>query len=558
MDGLTSKSPVSSSASAYSVDPPRPAREGYERSPDLKIWKRRRRSRKSQSQSGSGGQDSESHTTSSPKTPQMLPAASFPPQSPYMSESAHVYSLQHPMSSDSISGQGEQEGEWLTPKHRAFHPSLPSMTSVPTLEVARPSGPPSARSNAHNQFASRNWNRLSNTFRGSRSSREKTRSDSSEHSVGVTEDAKHDAVKNYLDRLPEAEIPEAERPEPPPKSTSEGNVKSRRVRFGRVLWHRRTSSSRASSETVKNNFTSKDQKARPTSPQIWLSQFPGGEATRVHTPPYKEDTADGRPRSMFFDVASVGNNTHGIHNGQSSQGHSQPGTDSTDSSSRGTKSITTASLKPTRPPSRSQEMRSPCSSPGNKMLGSYSPCRGLCRGYCRGPCRDPASGRNSPCGSVNRNSSMSPANRRKTSPLPLRTKGTTSSKSGTASSKSGSNSSKSGGTREWWDSPARRGPGGVGSPPPGSSRNRKANPPGTAALFEFDVPEHLPSSPMCPANLKNMKTLGKGVCVYHGRRKSSRYQVTGSDPLQSSDDGAFAGGGRSGDKGQFDDGNSSM
>lgn len=30
--------------------------------------------------------------------------------------------------------------------------------------------------------------------------------------------------------------------------------------------------------------------------------------------------------------------------------------------------------------------------------------------------------------------------------------------------------------------------------------------------FEFDLPEHLPSSPMCPANPKH-KLKGKGICV---------------------------------------------
>ncbi|KAI1103134.1 hypothetical protein F4804DRAFT_333633 [Jackrogersella minutella] len=38
--------------------------------------------------------------------------------------------------------------------------------------------------------------------------------------------------------------------------------------------------------------------------------------------------------------------------------------------------------------------------------------------------------------------------------------------------------------------------------------------------FEFDLPEHLPNSPMCPAN-KRHKSGGTGVCVYHGRRKRS-------------------------------------
>jgi hypothetical protein len=31
-------------------------------------------------------------------------------------------------------------------------------------------------------------------------------------------------------------------------------------------------------------------------------------------------------------------------------------------------------------------------------------------------------------------------------------------------------------------------------------------------FFEFDLPEHLPSSPICPANPKH-KLKGKGVCV---------------------------------------------
>ena len=37
--------------------------------------------------------------------------------------------------------------------------------------------------------------------------------------------------------------------------------------------------------------------------------------------------------------------------------------------------------------------------------------------------------------------------------------------------------------------------------------------------FELNVPEHLPSSPLCPRNPKH-KSGGKGVCVYHGRNKT--------------------------------------
>ncbi|MCJ1264287.1 accessory factor associated with RNA polymerase II [Lobaria immixta] len=37
-------------------------------------------------------------------------------------------------------------------------------------------------------------------------------------------------------------------------------------------------------------------------------------------------------------------------------------------------------------------------------------------------------------------------------------------------------------------------------------------------LFELNVPEHLPNSPLCPRNPKH-RSGGKGVCVYHGRNK---------------------------------------
>lgn len=41
-----------------------------------------------------------------------------------------------------------------------------------------------------------------------------------------------------------------------------------------------------------------------------------------------------------------------------------------------------------------------------------------------------------------------------------------------------------------------------------------------ATKFEFQVPEHLPSSPMCPTNT-NHQTSGTGLCVYHGRKRAT-------------------------------------
>lgn len=61
-------------------------------------------------------------------------------------------------------------------------------------------------------------------------------------------------------------------------------------------------------------------------------------------------------------------------------------------------------------------------------------------------------------------------------------------------------------TSEWWDKipkkPIRRNP--FDEPTP----------------FEFQLPEHLPNSPMCPANERHVSG-GTGVCVYHGRRKGA-------------------------------------
>ncbi|KAI9839317.1 MAG: hypothetical protein M1819_003312 [Sarea resinae] len=39
--------------------------------------------------------------------------------------------------------------------------------------------------------------------------------------------------------------------------------------------------------------------------------------------------------------------------------------------------------------------------------------------------------------------------------------------------------------------------------------------------FDLNVPEHLPGSPLCPQSLMHSSG-GKGICVYHGRRRDSR------------------------------------
>lgn len=75
-------------------------------------------------------------------------------------------------------------------------------------------------------------------------------------------------------------------------------------------------------------------------------------------------------------------------------------------------------------------------------------------------------------------------------------------------------SSLSAPTREWWEvshqRALRRGP----LPLDAGPVTR-----GAGSGFQFDVPEHLPGSPLCPANGRH-KSGGTGVCVYHGRGKA--------------------------------------
>ncbi|EGX96211.1 RNA polymerase II accessory factor, Cdc73 [Cordyceps militaris CM01] len=60
-------------------------------------------------------------------------------------------------------------------------------------------------------------------------------------------------------------------------------------------------------------------------------------------------------------------------------------------------------------------------------------------------------------------------------------------------------------SREWWEAKPQKSP--------------RHDDPSKVARFEFDIPEHLPNSPMCPANLRH-KHGGTGLCVYHGRRRA--------------------------------------
>ncbi|KAF9772041.1 hypothetical protein IL306_010304 [Fusarium sp. DS 682] len=179
-----------------------------------------------------------------------------------------------------------------------------------------------------------------------------------------------------------------------------GKTKLRRRFFGRAPWARKESADSFSSVTSSVREILKGETPPPSVVSSYTSlhvscvnsQFPGGEARRIKTPPLAEDTTSGRPRSFFTE---------------------------------------------TIPPTEDDLIES--SSTRNSL---QTVCR---KSIVADAC-------------------------------------------------------------EWWEKipkkPVRRSP--FQEPVP----------------FQFQLPEHLPSSPMCPANEKHVSG-GTGVCVYHGRRKGA-------------------------------------
>ncbi|PHH60008.1 hypothetical protein CDD81_2212 [Ophiocordyceps australis] len=199
-----------------------------------------------------------------------------------------------------------------------------------------------------------------------------------------------------------------------------GKPNAPRKWFGRAPWHHRDSNSSISS--VGSSVREVLRGGTPPVTPVPISamgrsdavksvntQFPGGEAVRINTPPLDQDTADGRPRGFFT-----------------------------------------------------------CTSPPG--IDPHPPL-------------------------------STPASARSASPRP-----------------GARRSSLSAPSREWWE------------PMPGHLRDRtdllSAN--ASSSLhwrlaaksdFHFDVPEHLPSSPLCPANSRHASG-GTGLCVYHGRKRT--------------------------------------
>ncbi|KAK1831344.1 hypothetical protein QBC39DRAFT_434105 [Podospora conica] len=351
--------------STYGVDPPRPAKEGKN---------------------------------------------SFSPNSPYLTEEAHVLSLQRARDSP-LPIKGEDEG-WLAPKHsissttgKAVARLVETTTSKLPLHEPRPS-----------LFHHLSWRNFGPARLRSREGKKPAAKEES----NVIESSSAAPSGGGLAGGG------AELPFKPSRQVFGG----RRIRFGKGLKDDGSATEVPSpageevSPTASSDAAVKmDLLLAP--PKIWANEYPAGasdilvsnpgclltqhaqqEAIRVDTPPLKEATADGKPRGLFFDVSGP----------------------SSDSGPGGSESTSTRASKKERQKSEAQEPAEP--------------------------------------------------KRR----------------------------------REWWDPYPKTLAAATTTAASRRDLIRKA------AAFEFDVPEHLPNSPMCPANPKH-KSGGKGVCVVVPRSK---------------------------------------
>ncbi|KAI0541509.1 hypothetical protein GGR58DRAFT_529177 [Xylaria digitata] len=475
-----------------SIDPPRPAKDGYEwvwfpagywaereiaeapTKDSTKSFRWRKRSGKSSSESPKDSPRTAPPQTENPealpddsvggrprsRTPassessgsffplNRMPDAPFP--SPYLTEEAHVQSLQWPsievavrrssMSGSSVfrsrvalspsplhfsSAEDELESDRISPSTIGKQPATGQSSDTINTELLTPRAAATREVKPKKSFI--NWRMLSE-----RSQRLRRSQVSSDENVGG--DMGH-AQSPCLQESTAS----------PLRKTSTVSDKSRKSLkglstklFSKAPWHRKISNSSvaSTSSSLQTSIRSHSPTTPPfsergeatTTANAWASEYPGGEAVRVQTPRYEQF-----PRSFFSDL-SPPSPPHRPLSRQ--EGH--------------------ANLKKTT--------LSTSFTPGDSSTASTPGAHARANG-------DPSDGDNR---SVIRDSSEQTTGAKKKDPA----------------------------RKEWWE---------VSVPTSYAAVDQRS--------FKFDLPEHLPSSPMCPAN-KWHKSGGTGVCVYHGRAKS--------------------------------------
>ncbi|KAI1450320.1 hypothetical protein F5Y02DRAFT_413041 [Annulohypoxylon stygium] len=494
-----SSAPVSPNTS---IDPPRPARDGHEwvwfpagywaereiiESPRkaIKHFKWRKRSGKS-----SSGKDTQEDLQHSPSNPW----AQVPHPSPFLTEEAHVQSLQRPPLTRK--GTSSESGGSVFPLNRTLQQaplcspylteeahvqslqrspigldlhgyesgtSIPRVASKPVQSSpltcgggdsgsATPTGtplekPPSTataslsshfRLSTNSQEGKSKKSFMARILPDHKSKIKKTPEEEEEDEVGLNygyAKSKMGGSKTQLINYSQSQsaMRRAASQLREEGKTNKGRSDWSRKLFGKSPWHREASggsgASMASSvsSSVRDVLRGRTPVTSPVSDigemrkksqdrlNPFSVQFPGGEATRIKTPPIRESGHHaGRPRSFFFDIST--------------------------------------------PPVRGSSLGS---------TGEHSE-------YYHTPYPT----------ATNESNEQDRSKLRK--------------------EKEREREKRDQGDKEWWEVP-------VAVPRYGAM---------APSSFEFDMPEHLPSSPMCPAN-KRHKSGGTGVCVYHGRRKRS-------------------------------------
>ncbi|KAI1168340.1 hypothetical protein F5B18DRAFT_598051 [Nemania serpens] len=500
------------------IDPPRPAREGCEwvwfpagywaerevveapTKDSTRVFRWGKRSRKSGSESPKDSPGTlVTDTSPAEKTERLLdrparrrsltrPASSSesagsffpvnrtPLPSPYLTEEAHVQSLQWP-SIDSAARTSSTGGASILRSRAAHSPSplhLSSAedemeaernisspisrrvfagTSSDTMNTVLPAPSSADGRGTSPQKAFINWWMLSEQ----RKSVKKSRNSSDEHTIG-------DVVRVQVSG-PQATAARPSRKESDVSDKSHKSLKSRSTRlFAKARWHRKTSaSSGASSSSLPHDsvpgqnpapYSISERGETPVPTNSWGSEYPGGEAIRVQTPRIIQNSLDAFPRSFFSDLTPPSTPPRPL-----SRQEGQANLKRTALSTFFAPGDSTASTRST-PRQRAARTAYLYHEEYHEEDDNASD---------RSVIRD---ARTTP-----RNSGTPTTPTQKTPTLPMPA------------------------CKEWWE---------VSLPRSFEDVDRRA--------FRFDLPEHLPSSPMCPAN-KRHKAGGTGVCVYHGRAK---------------------------------------
>ncbi|GAW10747.1 hypothetical protein ANO14919_000820 [Xylariales sp. No.14919] len=482
---------------SHGIDPPRPAKDGYEwvwfpagywaereiaetPSKDLtKSFRWRKRSRKSSSESpknpprsvpsltentelSSDGSAAGRPLTRTPASSESsgsffplnrMPDAPLP--SPYLTEEAHVQSLQWPsieatVRRSSISGgsvfrsrvalspsplhfssaEDELESDRISPSTVGKQAARAESPDTINADLLTPSAATVREVKPKKSFV--NWRMLSE--RRQRPRRSQTSSDNSQGSDTI-----------YLQPpRPQGTTASPLRKTSSVSEKSRGSLKGLSTKlFTKARWHRKISSSSVASTS--SSLQTSVRSHSPTTPvsergdaaataNAWASEYPGGEATRVQTPRIFQNSYDQFPRSFFADL-SPPLPPHRPLSRQEGQANLKKTTLSTSF----TPGDSSASSTPRAPSKRNNE--------GPSDSDSDSDTKSVIRDSSKRPTRAGERG------------------------------------------------------KEWWE---------VSVPTSYGAVDQRS--------FKFDLPEHLPSSPMCPANRRH-KSGGTGVCVYHGRAK---------------------------------------